>query len=803
MSAQLANSTTSILGPLALVRLGVPANLKRIQAEDQRIAEQQRHHPPAPPLPAEASHWDRLPAELHGMIIEASGPLTKLAVGAVTPEQLEAASNEEKRQAWEDAFAIEWQGDLRLLPVVAIPPASLFLAINSRSMHERVSALGIGATSRELRRCAIAHEWRDMVDLDDDLEQLAEDAAVVGALWPLRELIDERRTVEPSQELASSAARFGHLEVVKFLHERSPDGSWNRTVATAAILFGHLDIAEWLLANRSEGCDPGQLYQVITYRQTDLYIKTVVERGWMHVSSNTLTYAARSRSVDLMQFLRAKGGDELFTNDLIDEAASNGLEMLQWLHREFGFEPTTWALWSAAQRDDVASVRWLLETFPNVDWNIRNALDTLMFHPKKDPDVPGAWRRLLAGHSGVVSLRGRIHEPTGLPFADILSQVAALVPTDPADPDSFTATSRFSKSDERKLSPFIMYAMHAARQALADAAWAPTDEALRERTGVCMGSGIGCIEDIFTIAQGAATHGFRRVSPYMVPRILINMAGGHISIENGFKGPNHAVSTACATGAHAIGDAMRFIQYGDADVMVAGGAEASVSPLSMAGFAKARSLSTAFNDKPAEASRPFDRDRDGFVIGEGAGVVVLEELEHARRRGARIYAEIRGYGLSGDAHHMTAPPEDANGAVRAMRRALQVAGLDPAQVDYVNAHATSTEIGDLAETRAIRAVFGDSVAVSSTKGATGHLLGAAGCVEAIFAILANVMPPTINLRNLEPASEFCVDFVCDTGRDASATPRRSGSGTGIGAAITNSFGFGGTNASLCFTKPEL
>ncbi|OAJ36284.1 3-oxoacyl-[acyl-carrier-protein] synthase, mitochondrial [Batrachochytrium dendrobatidis JEL423] len=363
-------------------------------------------------------------------------------------------------------------------------------------------------------------------------------------------------------------------------------------------------------------------------------------------------------------------------------------------------------------------------------------------------DVSHVWSRLLSGDSGIVSLAGRTHLPTGLTYADISSQVAALVPTDPTIPYSFNASAEFSKNDEKKMPPFILYARYAASRALKDAAWIPSTNQDQERT-----ARMGCIDDTVNLGQVMVTHGIRKVSPYLVPRLLINMASGHISIEHKLKGPNHSVSTACATGAHAIGDAMRFIQYGDADVMVAGGTESAISPISMAGFAKAKSLSTKYNNKPIEASRPFDRDRDGFVMGEGAGVVVLEEMDHAVKRGAKIYAELSGYGLSGDAHHMTAPPENAHGAARAM------------------------QIGDLAETRAIRDVLGQNVAVSSTKGAIGHLLGAAGSVEAIFTILSlhtNMIPPTLNLHNLEPKSEFCLDYVANKARDTNKLMQRSG-----------------------------
>ncbi|KAH6590896.1 hypothetical protein BASA50_008897 [Batrachochytrium salamandrivorans] len=418
-------------------------------------------------------------------------------------------------------------------------------------------------------------------------------------------------------------------------------------------------------------------------------------------------------------------------------------------------------------------------------------------------DVQSVWKRLLAGHSGVVSMLGRQHQATGLSYADLPSQVAALVPTDPSIPDSFNVDVLFSKGDERKMAPFMLYAKYAAARALADARWTPISDTDQERTGICMGSGIGCMDDTINLAQAIGSQGLRRISPYLVPRLLINMAAGHISIEHKLKGPNHAVSTACATGAHAIGDAMRFIQYGDADVMVAGGTESAISPVSMAGFAKARSLSTRFNAMPTRASRPFDRDRDGFVMGEGAGVVVLEELDHALRRGAPIYAEMRGYGLSGDAFHMTAPPDNAEGAARAMKRVLEISGLTADEIDYINAHATSTEMGDLAETRAIKSVFGDHVTVSSTKGAIGHLLGAAGSVEAIFSILAvysNMIPATLNLETLDPISDFSLDYVALESRNLVDAPRRCGHGVGVDAVISNSFGFGGTNASLCFSK---
>ncbi|KAJ3044613.1 hypothetical protein HDV00_001539 [Rhizophlyctis rosea] len=403
--------------------------------------------------------------------------------------------------------------------------------------------------------------------------------------------------------------------------------------------------------------------------------------------------------------------------------------------------------------------------------------------------VQTAWSRLIAGHSGLVSLKDVIHKPTGRSYKDINSQVAALVKRGTGDGE-FDVNKWLSKDEQRKTSLFMHYALSAAQQALEDAKWMPTREEDCNRTGVCIGSGIGCIDEMETSSAIFAEHGIRKLSPFFVPKILINLAAGHVSIRYKFRGPNHAASTACTTGAHALGDAARFIMFGDADVMVAGGAEASVSPLAMAGFAKARALSTHFNDNPQAASRPFDKDRDGFVIGEGAGCVVLEEYEHAKRRNAPIYAELRGYGLSGDAHHMTAPPENGDGAVRAMRRALEVAGVPPEQ------------IGDLAETRAIKTVFSsslDSLSVSSTKGAVGHLLGAAGAVEAIFTILAlhhNILPPTLNLYNPGPEPEFSLDYVPLKARHLKESNKV------LTAVITNSFGFGGTNASLVFTKVD-
>ncbi|KAK9766094.1 Mitochondrial beta-keto-acyl synthase [Basidiobolus ranarum] len=414
--------------------------------------------------------------------------------------------------------------------------------------------------------------------------------------------------------------------------------------------------------------------------------------------------------------------------------------------------------------------------------------------------VKASWERLVNSDSGLISLTKKDrpdnfahtqHDYDGLP-----STVAGVVLRGSKTQNLFNPAEWLERGDERKMADFTQYALCAAQQALEDAGWLPDKEEDRIRTGVCVGSGIGSVEDIASTANTYYSQGYRRVSPMFIPRILINMAAGHLTLKYGFKGPNHAASTACTTGAHSIGDAMRFIQYGDADVMIAGGSEASINPLSIAGFARAKSLSTGFNDNPTAASRPFDQGRDGFVIGEGAGIVVLEELEHAKKRGAHIYAEIRGYGLSGDANHMTAPPEDGNGAARAMKRAMEIAGLAASQIDYINAHATSTPLGDAAENRAIQSIFKDEdakrIAVSSTKSAIGHLLGAAGAVEAIFSILAvnkNIVPPTLNFEQPTCQKEFNLNYVPKFAQEKE-----------VRAAITNSFGFGGTNASLCFSK---
>ncbi|KAJ8108226.1 hypothetical protein OPT61_g8317 [Boeremia exigua] len=405
--------------------------------------------------------------------------------------------------------------------------------------------------------------------------------------------------------------------------------------------------------------------------------------------------------------------------------------------------------------------------------------------------VRRTWQRLIDGHCGITSTKDLSPK-----FAILPSQVAAVVPLGLKADGKWNAKEYMGAGDERRMAKFVQYAMVASEEALNDAGWAPKKEEDLENTGVCIGSGIGSLDDAYDTAVAFEKGGHRKVSPLFVPRLLINLAAGHISMRYGFKGPNHAATTACTTGAHSIGDASRMIQLGDANVMVAGGAESCIHPLAISGFARARSLATEFNDRPTEASRPFDRDRDGFVIGEGAGVVVLEELEHAKARGAHIYAELAGYGLSSDAYHMTAPREDGQGPRLAMKKALKQAGITPAAVDYVNAHATSTPLGDAAENRAIKDLLlsengkknAFDINVSSTKGAVGHLLGAAGSVEAIFTILGlhnNILPPTLNLHNAGgPAEEFNCNYIANE-----AQQKR------VDVAMSNSFGFGGKMAS--------
>jgi 3-oxoacyl-[acyl-carrier-protein] synthase II len=407
--------------------------------------------------------------------------------------------------------------------------------------------------------------------------------------------------------------------------------------------------------------------------------------------------------------------------------------------------------------------------------------------------VETSWKRLLAGQSGA----GRI---TAFDPSDYACQVACEVPRvdgrgggGPDVPGSFDPEKTMSNKERRKVGDFILFAMAAADEAVRDAGWTPEDESSRRRTGVLIGAGIGGLGVIADTAIELKEKGPRRVSPFFIPSALINLASGQVSIRYSFKGPNHAVVTACATGAHAIGDAARLIQYGDADVMVAGGAESTVCPIGIAGFVACRALSTGFNDRPQMASRPYDKDRDGFVMGEGAGVLVLEELEHAKNRGAKIYAEVIGYGLSGDAYHITAPAADGDGGYRAMEAALDRAGIGPGDIDYINAHGTSTPLGDEIELGAVERMLGNAagkVAMSSTKSAIGHLLGAAGAVEAAFSVLAirdQVAPPTINLDN--PSVDTPIDLVPKV-----AKPME------IQTVLSNSFGFGGTNASLVLQR---
>ncbi len=395
--------------------------------------------------------------------------------------------------------------------------------------------------------------------------------------------------------------------------------------------------------------------------------------------------------------------------------------------------------------------------------------------------VEETWSRLLAGNSAAARI-------TKFEVEDLAAKIACEIPLGDGTNGTFNPDNWMEPKEQRKVDPFIVYAMAAAQQALDDAGWHPSTHEDQCATGTLIGSGIGGIEGIAETALILHERGPRRVSPFFIPGRLINLASGHVSIRHGLKGPNHSVVTACSTGAHAIGDAARLIMLGDADVMVAGGTESPVSRISLAGFAACRALSTQNNDNPQKASRPYDRDRDGFVMGEGAGIVVLEEYEHAKARGAKIYAEISGYGLSGDAHHITAPAEDGDGAFRCMQMALKRAGIGAGELDYVNAHGTST-MADTIELGAVERVLGNSAArtsMSSTKSSIGHLLGAAGAVEAIFCILAirdQIVPPTLNLDN--PERETPIDLVPLQARQRE-----------VKTVLSNSFGFGGTNASL-------
>jgi 3-oxoacyl-[acyl-carrier-protein] synthase II len=400
--------------------------------------------------------------------------------------------------------------------------------------------------------------------------------------------------------------------------------------------------------------------------------------------------------------------------------------------------------------------------------------------------VDVTWQRLLAGESGA-------RKVDTFDVSDLPAQIACMIPRGDGANGTYNPNDWMEPKEQRKVDDFITYAMCAATQAIRDAGCTPKTYEEQTAIGVMIGSGIGGVGGIAETALVLKERGPRRVSPFFIPGRLINLASGYVSITHGLKGPNHAVVTACSTGAHAIGDAARLISLGDADLMVAGGAESPLDRLSMAGFAACRALSTSFNEEPRRASRPYDRDRDGFVMGEGAGVVVLEELEHARARGAKIYAELIGYGLSGDAYHITSPAEDGDGAFRCMSAALRRAGIAPAEIDYINAHGTSTPVGDEIELNAVQRLVGNDaggISMSSTKSSIGHLLGAAGAVEAIFSILAmrdRVAPPTLNLDN--PSVKATVDLVPHKARERE-----------IDVVLSNSFGFGGTNASLVFRR---
>jgi 3-oxoacyl-[acyl-carrier-protein] synthase II len=400
-------------------------------------------------------------------------------------------------------------------------------------------------------------------------------------------------------------------------------------------------------------------------------------------------------------------------------------------------------------------------------------------------DVEETWSRLLAGKSGARPI-------TKFSTADMATKIACNVVRGDGTDGTFNADAWVDAKEQRRIDDFIVFGLAAAQQAVTDSGWQPKNEEERCRAGVMIGSGIGGLAGIEEGSILLHEKGPRKISPFFIPGRLINLVSGYASIRFGYKGPNHSVVTACATGAHAIGDAARMISFDDADVMLAGGSEAAICPIGIAGFNACRALSTAFNDTPEKASRPYDKDRDGFVMGEGAGIVMLEEYEHAKARGAKIYAEVKGYGLSGDAYHITAPAEDGEGGLRAMQMALKRAGLSPSDIDYVNAHGTST-MADWIEARAVERLLGAAaakVSMSSTKSATGHLLGAAGAVEAIFCMLAmrdGIVPPTLNLDN--PDGETKLDLVPHKARKRE-----------VNVALSNSFGFGGTNASLLFTS---
>lgn len=402
--------------------------------------------------------------------------------------------------------------------------------------------------------------------------------------------------------------------------------------------------------------------------------------------------------------------------------------------------------------------------------------------------VEETWQRLLDGQSGVSKIEA-------FDTSDLAAKIAATIPRGDGTNGTFNPDDYMLPKDQKKVDDFIVYGMAAAIQAVEDAKWTPQDHEAQCRTGVLIGSGIGGLSGIADAALLMQERGPRRVSPFFIPGRLINLISGHVSIKYGFKGPNHSVVTACSTGAHAIGDAARLIALDDADVMIAGGAESPICRLGIAGFVACKALSTGYNDDPTKASRPYDKDRDGFVMGEGAGIMVLESLEHAQARGAKIYGEITGYGLSGDAYHITSPAPDGDGGYRAMQACVKRAGVEPSEIDYVNAHGTSTPMGDEIELRAVERLFGnegEGLTMSSTKSATGHLLGGAGAIEAIFSTLAirdNVAPPTLNLD--EPSMDTKTDLVPKVKKNKK-----------IDIVLSNSFGFGGTNASLLIRRFE-
>ncbi len=396
------------------------------------------------------------------------------------------------------------------------------------------------------------------------------------------------------------------------------------------------------------------------------------------------------------------------------------------------------------------------------------------------------WKNLIAGKSGIKNIDRFDTE-------DYNCKIAGIIPRGTGEGE-FNEEDIVDSKERRRMDEFIVYGLAAAKEAVEDSGWKPETEEDKERTGVMVGSGIGGLETLYNTSQTILEKGPRRISPFFIPAALINLLSGHISIRHGFKGPNHSVVTACATGTHAIGDAMRMIKHGDADVMVAGGAEAPVNKIGVGGFLAAKTLSTGYNDRPTEASRPWDKQRDGFVMGEGSGILVLEEYEHAKARGAKIYGEVLGYGLSGDAYHITSPAPEGNGGYRAMKMALKNAGVEPSDIDYINAHGTSTPVGDMLEFTAVKKLFGennDKLCMSSTKSATGHLLGAAGAIEAAFSLLAlqnQIVPPTLNLTDPEDGTEG-IDLVPLKAKEHK-----------MDIVLSNSFGFGGTNASLVFKK---